>query len=81
MLSPMSAPYASQEVIVVENAQPAPITGVPVDHSEARATAGILDPTPVRLSGEYKESEHGMQIWSFFYLVCAETEAYLSVLC
>ncbi len=56
----MPAPYASQEVVVDENLEPAPIVGVPADHSEARAAAGILNPTPVRLSGEYKESEYGM---------------------
>ncbi len=59
MLSPMSAPYAGQEVIVVKNSQLQPIEGVPTDHSEARAAAAIVDPTPVRLSGEYKESEYG----------------------
>ncbi len=79
MLPPISAPYTSQEVVVVENAEPATIEGVPADHSEARAAAGMLNPTPVRLSGEYKESEYGMRIWIFFYLVCTETEAYLSV--
>ncbi len=79
MLPPISAPYASQEVVVVENAEPATIEGVPADHSEARAATGMLNPTPVRLSGEYKESEYGMRIWIFFYLVCTETEDYLSI--
>ncbi len=60
MLSPMPAPYASQEVVVVESPQSAPIAGVPVDHPGIRAAAAIVDPTPVRLNGEYKESEYGM---------------------
>ncbi len=74
MLSPMIAPTAGPEIVVVENSQQ--IEGVPIDHSISHAAA-IMDPTPVRLSGEYKESEWGMLL--FFYLVAiVETEVYLS---
>ncbi len=73
MLSPLTAPHAGQEIVIIKNSQQ--IEGIPMDHCDSHAAA-ILDPTPVRLSGEYKESEFGMLL-SFFYLVAA-IKAYLS---
>ncbi len=57
MLCPISAPQLGQEVIIIKNSQQ--LEGVLTELSESHVSSNI-DPTPVRLSGEYKESEYGM---------------------